>query len=87
MFCYVQGWLRLTTAELKGAFGLADYLPPEAASLILCYGGTAAAPGKFLRYERWLNIPCPGTGADGDPNLSIEVSQEITAAITRAIWK
>ncbi len=49
--------------------------------LIERYGGDAAYQGCFIRWGRFLNIPCPGTGHDGDPNVSIYISDDILIAV------
>ncbi len=68
--------------DLKRAFGLKDDIPESGKWLIDRYGGTTADQGVFIRYkEKWLNIPCPGTGHDGDPNVSILLTKEIEQAV------
>lgn len=49
-------------------------------ALLQRFGGTNGQTGKYIRCENYLNIPGPGTGHDGDPNISLtlhEVSQGI----------
>lgn len=41
----------------------------------------AARQGNYARNGHFLNIPCMGTGHDGDPNVSIDVTGEITEAV------
>jgi len=41
--------------------------------------------GKYFRFKNYLNIPCPGTGDDGDPNISIYLSREIKNAVRKFI--
>ena len=41
----------------------------------------SASQGKYIRRKNFLNIPCPGTGHDGDPNVSIFVSEEMKRAV------
>lgn len=45
---------------------------PEYAEL---FGGDAGIPGKFFRFENFVNFPCPGTGFDGDPNFSFVLKE------------
>ena len=45
------------------------------------YDGDRAIPGKFIGCEDYLNVPCPGTGQDGDPNISILVTEEMRKAV------
>lgn len=42
---------------------------------------SAAVQGKFIREGIFLNIPGPGTGNDGDPNISIHIDDEIIYAV------
>ena len=83
-----MGTIIMTTIQLQVAFDLGYFLPggdKVADRMIALYGGSEAVPGKFIRYERWLNIPCPGSGVDGDPNVSIELHDEIKDAVRRLI--
>jgi hypothetical protein len=41
--------------------------------------------GHWYRRGEFLNIPCPGTGRDGDPNLSILLNNEIFWAVRNLI--
>jgi hypothetical protein len=45
------------------------------------FGGTVAKQRKFIRYHEFLNIPGPGSGYQGDPNVSIELYPETIAAV------
>jgi len=64
----------LNSDDLRAAF---DVDNPEMSEndavhfLFAQYGATAAKQGCYIRWEEWLNIPCPGTAHDGDPNISI----------------
>ena len=49
--------------------------------LISRYGGDYAIHGKCIRWKNFLNIPCPGTGHDGDPNVSILLNDEISQVV------
>lgn len=49
--------------------------------MIRRYGGTTADQGRFIRYNRFLNIPGPGTGHDGDSNISVEIRSEMQDAV------
>ena len=81
----IAGTVFLTAPELEAAFCLRDYIDPATEWLIAKYGGSSTASGKFIRWERWLNIPCPGTGLDGDPNVSLEVTDEIKELVRQFI--
>ena len=73
-----------TTNELLAAFGLNEFEGPSE-GFNHEYGAHTAVPGKYIRYGRWLNIPCPGTACDGDPNVSIWVEETIQAAIIKLV--
>lgn len=77
------GLRRFSKEELLAAFGLSDWTDPSSDELIERFGGTSAVQGRFFRYENFLNIPCPGTGDNGDPNISIELDENIKEAIRR----
>lgn len=68
---------------VAAAFGLTDYLPMQLPGdfLLEKYGGDVACQFLFIRWQDYLNIPGPGTGHDGDPNISIKLTDEIKEAI------
>jgi len=41
----------------------------------------AALPGAYCRQAGYLNIPHPGAGKQGDPNLSVHITEEIRTAV------
>jgi len=49
------------------------------------YECDAADQGFFIRSGDYLNIPGPGTGHDGDPNISIEIDADIRRAVRQAL--
>ena len=71
--------------ELAAAFGLMPMAEMGSLWLIRRYGGEAAVQGQFIRWRKFLNLPCPGTGHDGDPNISIHLKDEITVAVRRLL--
>lgn len=73
--------------DLLVAFGLRLGIDNSRCSrwLIERYGGTAARQGKYIRYKNHLNIPCPGTGHDGDPNISIDVDEGMQEAVRQLV--
>ena len=81
----VKGRRVFTVADLQNAFGLDEGSGPSGESLIKLYGADVAEQMKYIRWKEFLNIPCPGTGNDGDPNISILITQEIQAAATELI--
>lgn len=81
----VVGVTVFTTEDMKQAFGLTDDRPDEENWLLERFGGSAAQQGHYIRYGPFLNIPGPGTGHDGDPNISIKIDSEIKAAVVKLI--
>lgn len=80
----VSGKTLFSSENLVRAFNLIIFINPEHDSgewLIKRYGGTEAKQGRFIRYRDHLNIPGPGTGSDGDPNISIKLNQKIKDAV------
>lgn len=84
--------------DLQGMFGLhlphPDYMPDHARIqwAHACARTTGVAfeeiigcPGKFLRADEYLNIPGPGTGCNGDPNISIEIDDRMRDAVRNFI--
>lgn len=76
-----NGRVRFDKETILAAFGSDLSTPEWSAWLIDRFGGTCAEQGKFIRYQNFLNIPCPGTGSDGDPNISIDLDDEIRGAV------
>ncbi len=80
---YTGGRIEIDRTELVQMFRISDEHTEDTDQwLIERYGGTVATQGKFLRSGKYLNIPCPGTGHDGDPNISVFVTDEIRNAVT-----
>lgn len=88
------GLVVFSNEELAAAFCLADDpgIWGEYSQWMLDrFGGDCAVQGKFIRYTgfsagiTFLNIPCPGTGHDGDPNISLEVTEEIKKAVAQLL--
>lgn len=82
----VSGTIRMDTNTLKAAFAFANTITDESRWLIEKYGGEAAEQGSFIRWKDFLNIPGPGTGHDGDPNISILLNNEIKRAVGDLIY-
>jgi len=80
-----RGRVYLGDDDLKAAFGLPvdDFYNDD--ETIERYGGQMASRGKFIRWSGYLNIPCPGTGHDGDPNVSIEVDDNMRQAVAQLL--
>jgi len=79
----VAGNVILMPHEMRAAFGLSDKPGKYGGELIRRYGADSAERGKYIRRGSSLNIPCPGTGDDGDPNVSIFLSDEIRDAVRK----
>lgn len=77
----VEGRVIFTTMDLQAAFGLIDYTSRFGTSILGEYGGDSAYQGKYIRWGNFLNIPCPGTGHDGDPNISILINEAMKKAV------
>lgn len=86
----IKAWGKrsFSSNQLAEAFGLIDPKKIENGDQWLEkeYGADAARQGKFIRWEKFLNIPCPGTGHDGDPNVSIELDERIKQAVFQLVW-
>ncbi len=79
-----QGRCHFTDEDLGIAFGLmVSPIPDE--RIVDQYGIVSFRQGKYIRLNNFLNIPCPGTGHDGDPNVSIELDEEIREAILKLL--
>lgn len=48
-------------------------------------GGEIGRQGHFVREDKYLNVPCHGTGHDGDPNVSIEIRPSMQEAIRKLV--
>lgn len=82
----ISGKVFMDKKALRQAFGLENGdVPSHSRWLIDQYGGTVARQGQFIRFENFLNIPCPGTGHDGDPNVSIDLDDSIKAAVQNMV--
>lgn len=80
-----SGMVIFSSKELREAFDYRLVPKKNESFLFVRYGATAARQGKFIRTDRFLNIPCPGTGSDGDPNISILLTQEIVEAVRKLL--
>jgi len=85
---HTSGVIELSAAAMKKVFCLDDKMnDPDSLWLIERYGGTVAAQGEFFRCGSYLNIPHPGTGYQGDPNLSILLDYSIRLAVMQLLSK
>ena len=77
-----KGTFWMCTRDFRAAFRMSDECHETwGAPVILQYGGHVAHEDKYIRFEKYLNIPRPGTGDDGDPNVSIWVDDGIQASV------
>jgi hypothetical protein len=77
-----QGQTLFSRNELAVAFGLTEQPCSRASAwLVDQYGADAGEQGVFVRMGNHLNIPGPGTGHDGDTNISIYVDQAMQEAV------
>lgn len=81
----VRGRSRFNDDDLAAAFGLSESSGKFGDWLIEQFGADAANQGKYIRWKNFLNIPCPGTGHDGDPNVSILLDEEIQNAVRQLL--
>lgn len=79
------GRIVLSSPELSAAFGLTAETGEWSGWLIQRFGADSAKHGRYIRWEKFLNIPSPGTGRDGDPNISIYLREEIQHAIQQLL--
>lgn len=77
----VTGKVYIPFNMLASAFGLTDQVGKFGKGFVEEYEATAAEQGEFIRKNQFLNIPGPGTGHDGDPNISIQITKQVIDAI------
>ena len=81
----VYGTRIFNPVELATAFDLHRDLVKTDDLFTAHYNAEYGIPGKFIRKGQFLCIPCPGTGVDGDPNMSIFLFPFIKQNITEFI--
>ena len=80
-----SGRRHFSDIELRRAFGLVSISDGFEGWLFNKYGAEYGEQGKYIRWRRYLNIPGPGTGHDGDPNVSIEIDETIREAVKKML--
>ena len=83
---FSSGNIVMTQEDFKSAFGISedcDHLFGQ--HIINRFGGNVACQGKYIRFGDFLNIPCPGTGCDGDPNVSINLDPEVRKIVSEFV--
>lgn len=83
---FSSGRTTMSERELSAAFAINSDDPGEGESLLDQYGGDSASQGTYIRYKRFLNIPGPGTSRNGDPNVSIEITDEIKLGVSKLLF-
>jgi hypothetical protein len=78
----VEGEIALTKGSLANAFAL---LYPGKILKEEVTHEEVRVQGTFVRRGRFLNIPMPGTGLDGDPNVSIFITKEIQQFVSELL--
>lgn len=76
-----EGYRTFQDRQLKIAFGLDDRVEEDYFWLMSKFKATAAHQGLYIRRREWLNLPGPGNGLDGDPNLSVLADDEVKSAV------
>ena len=81
-----SGSVVMSHADLARAFGLVNgfghgFSHGGAALRDMGYELDAASQGKYVRLGDYLNIPHPGTGLVGDPNVSVQLTAEMKSIV------
>ena len=84
---YTSGSVNMNRDDVARAFGIVNGMGDGGGALRAPDGKEihAAAQGLYFRRSRYLNIPHPGTGRQGDPNISVYVTDEIRKAVFELI--
>jgi len=82
---HAAGEIAVLTEALRRAFGLTDGADESGKWLVDRYGGDSAEQCCYIRQGNHLNIPGPGTGHDGDPNISIFLEDDIKNAVRQLL--
>ena len=80
----VTGWTRMSTGELEVAFRVTENVP-AGMNDFPGHMSHASIQGGFIRFGNYLNIPHPATGSQGDPNISVFISDEIRGAVEKLL--
>lgn len=84
----MNGRIVLLTRDLLIAFDLEVPKEAEADSVLTRrFDADVARQGRYIRTGPFLNIPGPGTGCDGDPNMSIYLEKSIRVAMDKLLQK
>jgi hypothetical protein len=80
----VRGLIYFSDDILAMAFGLSRK-PGINKEALEYYGADSVIQEAFIRRGNCLNIPGPGTGGDGDPNISIRIYQKTKDAVKQLL--
>ncbi len=83
---FVVGKITMDERELSAAFAINDSDSGRGEFLLDKYGGDSASQGTYIRHKRFLNIPGPGTSNDGDPNVSIEINDDMKLGVSKLLF-
>ncbi len=80
-----SGRLGFSKNDLRRAFSNRRYSDKETLEFANACGKQldAGEQGLYFRLGNYLNIPCPGTGMQGDSNVSIYITPEIRRAVMK----
>jgi hypothetical protein len=85
---YTKGFISgMTAHDLIKAFGLSDECDDDelCQKIIANYGGDVARQGMYIRCGKYLCIPGPGTGGDGEPIVSVYVDEDVQHAMAELL--
>ncbi|MEN9621957.1 MAG: hypothetical protein RLZZ67_391 [Candidatus Parcubacteria bacterium] len=84
-----EGSIILLTAELLTAFGLlqTNVEPTNDEEFCAKHCADVGIPGKFIRQDVYLNVPCPKAEHVGDPNFSIKITPFVLTKVQRFVEK
>ena len=83
----VSGQIAMDRLTLERAFGLKSGTDENSAWFLTRYKADSARQGCFIRQGDFLNVPGPGTGVDGDINVSLYLGPEIKTAVQEFLNK
>jgi hypothetical protein len=83
----IKGYRGFFLRHLLTAFDVPEHPNSSHPSLAKRFDAEHAVLGKFIRVGDFLNIPGPGTGMDGDANLSVHLNEWIREESQRFLLK
>lgn len=83
----VSGQIAMDRLTLERAFGIENGTDENSKWLFERYKADSVRQGCFIRQGKFLNIPGPGTGVDGDINVSLCLGPEIKTAVKEFLNK